>query len=223
MQIFQQNKKMKKASYVTFNFSLPAIDTCPMAGSCAGIKRDGSGFCFAYLEQLRYPSAKAYRERMFELSKSAQFEPIIQAELSRLQGKYGKIAIRIHASGDFYSAEYLNKWVELARNNSGIIFYAYTKSVAMVKHWGKLNGALPKNMAIIFSLGGKQDHLIDRERDRHSRIFATEQDALDAGYSLANEDDARAWSSANHRVGLVIFGARRKNFKEQGDEIRIAA
>ncbi|GIW89666.1 MAG: hypothetical protein KatS3mg109_0098 [Pirellulaceae bacterium] len=36
--------------------------------------------------------------------------------------------VRIHASGDFYSPEYVRKWVEIARECRQTEFYAYTRS-----------------------------------------------------------------------------------------------
>jgi hypothetical protein len=207
--VFQQNSKMKKAGVLTYNFSLPAISTCPGAGVCAD---KGKGFCFAYLEQLRYPSALAYRERMYNLTRSGTMVSVISAELDKLgkKAKDQKIAIRIHASGDFYSAGYLLQWATIAELYPNISFYAYTKSIAIVKHLQKQSWTTPKNLILIYSLGGKLDRLVDIEKDRHSRIFATEQDALAAGYVLASEDDSVAWSSSFTKIGLVMFGARAK-------------
>jgi hypothetical protein len=214
--VFQQNKKMKKSSVLTFNFSLPAVSTCPGAGKC-------KLFCFAYLEQIRYPSAKAYRERMYTLSLTPAFVQTVNQELAPLIKKAARaakhLAVRIHASGDFYSRAYFAKWVDVASANPEVTFYAYSKSVGMIKHFIKQTGALPSNLIIIYSLGGLQDRVIDVNTDRHSRIFTSEVDALDAGYSLASEDDAVAWSSSNNKVGLVMFGAR----KNKGNEALRAA
>lgn len=35
--------------------------------------------------------------------------------------------IRIHASGDFFSKEYVNAWLTIARDNPGVIFWTYAK------------------------------------------------------------------------------------------------
>lgn len=34
---------------------------------------------------------------------------------------------RVHESGDFYSAAYVDKWADIARRHPGLTFYAYTK------------------------------------------------------------------------------------------------
>lgn len=221
--MFQQNKKMKKASVVTYNFSLPAVKTCPGAGACAYGQADVSGlsaaerlavadreaFCFAYLEEKRYPSARAYRERMLALATGGRFVETVNAELAALLAKRSlrgkQIAIRVHASGDFFSPQYLLDWFNVAEQNPNVLFYAYTKSV-----WFKrLAHKKPANFVLIYSLGGSADHLIDTENDRHSRIFATVEEAIAAGYTPASEDDAQAWSAPSPKIGLVMFGARK--------------
>jgi hypothetical protein len=215
MKIFQQNKKMQKAGVLTYNFSLPAISTCPGAGKCAD---KGKGYCFAYLEQLRYPSAREYRERSLTIAKSGQMISILSDAIDYLQQKAGegvKLAIRIHASGDFYSAGYLLQWATIAQLHPDITFYAYTKSVAIVKQLQKQGWSSPANLILIYSLGGKHDRLVDVETDRHSRIFADADTALAAGYTLASEDDSQAWSSSSNKIGLVMFGAR----KNKGNQV----
>ena len=201
--LLQQNKKMAKASVVTYQFSLPSVSTCPGAGTC-------KQFCFAALEELRYPSARNYRARMLELTKDApSFIAAMAAEVTacirRAKGK--QVAIRIHASGDFYSPAYLQAWHCIATLCPSVQFYAYTKSVAIAQ---RLAHQRPANLTLIYSLGGTMDSRIDLATERHSRIFATEADALAAGYALANVDDSVAWASSNTRIGLVMFGARKR-------------
>jgi hypothetical protein len=58
------------------------------------------------------------------------------------------------------------------------------------------------------------DPLINPDRDRHSRIFASVEDALAAGYTPAHEDDAQAWGAPTTRIGLVMFGARKRRGNE---------
>lgn len=36
--------------------------------------------------------------------------------------------VRVHVSGDFYSEDYTRKWIQIARNTPGTLFYAYTRS-----------------------------------------------------------------------------------------------
>jgi hypothetical protein len=157
-----------------------------------------------------------YRQKSLLLSQSEEFVPTMLSELDKLRifhrDSGGQFAVRIHASGDFYSPQYINKWLTIIELRPGIQFYAYTKSIAMWERIQRLH-TLPDNFRLIYSLGSSQDGLIDLEHDRHARIFCTEQAATDAGYTLANEDDTVAWQSAMNKIGLVAFGATRK-FKE---------
>jgi hypothetical protein len=210
--LLKQNSKMKNASIVTYNFNIPAVETCPNAGQCKQVL-DGtkSSYCFAKNEEVRYPSVRKSRQLAYKATKSADFVQNMTAEITKLvvKNKGKQIAIRIHASGDFYSAEYLTRWIDIANSNTTVVFYAYTKSHALVL---RLAGKIPSNLIVIHSLGSNIDSLVHGNL-RHARIFNSEQDALDAGYVLANEDDSVAWSSSNHKIGLVIFGSLEKRFK----------
>jgi len=106
--------------------------------------------------------------------------------------------IRIHDSGDFYSPQYLNKWVDIATQNNDVIFYAYTKSIKFFIDGLKL----PKNMKVIFSEGSKTDNLINTAKDRHARIFKSKELLEAAGYVNASDNDLKAITS-NKKVGLV--------------------
>lgn len=193
------------------------MDTCPGAGIC-------KEYCFAISEQKQYTSARLFRQVNKALTESTSFITTISDELSaleRLHQKSGKsFAVRIHASGDFYSPRYIADWFRIMLLHPNVRFYAYTKSVAMFKRFE----IMPANFVAIYSLGSNQDALIDLTADRHARIFKTEADAKAAGYTLASEDDAVAWSSDNHKIGLVIFGATKKfanltkGFQERADK-----
>jgi hypothetical protein len=40
----------------------------------------------------------------------------------------GVLVLRIHCSGDFYSADYARKWLEIMRHCPNVRFYLYTRS-----------------------------------------------------------------------------------------------
>jgi hypothetical protein len=72
-----------------------------------------------------YPGVLPYRERQLEATKRPEWETEVVAELSRMRGLR---AVRIHEAGDFYSQDYLDKWVRVARALPELIFFAFTKS-----------------------------------------------------------------------------------------------
>jgi hypothetical protein len=109
-------------------------------------------------------------------------------------------AIRIHDSGDFYSREYLQKWITIANDNPNVNFYAYSKSLPYFK-----DITLPNNMDVIFSVGGYKDKTIDFSKDRHAQIFDNIEELHKAGYINASKIDyyATKFFSNNKKVGLI--------------------
>jgi hypothetical protein len=69
-----------------------------------------------------------------------------------------------------------------------------------------LKASLPDNYDIIFSDSGKQKHLINERKHRHTKIFSTNSDLVRNGYVDASSIDLMAtrWFSNNHKVGLVF-------------------
>ena len=198
MNLLTQNAKMKKTSKENkakiFNFSIPAYKTksgritCPFAKDCVK-------YCYAQKgNYTRFPVVQELMEQKYKISKTAEFIPLMNEEIRKKKATH----IRIHDSGDFYSPQYLNKWVDIAKQNTNVIFYAYTKSIKFF-----VNGLLlPKNMKVIFSEGSKTDNLINVNKHRHARIFKSKELLKAAGYIDASNNDLQAITS-NKRVGLV--------------------
>jgi hypothetical protein len=110
----------------------------------------------------------------------------------------GGRAVRIHDAGDFFDATYLARWARIAAANPDVLLYAYTKEVAMLKAT-----PLPDNMRVVYSYGGRQDHLIDPGADRHADVFPTRA-ALDAaGYYDQEDNDLLAVTAPTTRIGIV--------------------
>lgn len=198
MNLLTQNAKMRKTSKENntkiFNFSIPAYKTkagkitCPFAKDC--IK-----YCYAQKgNYTRFPIIQELMEKKYEITKQDNFILLMNEEIQKKKAKY----IRIHDSGDFYSVKYLNKWIQIAKDNKEVIFYAYTKSIKFF-----INGLqLPKNFKVIFSEGSKTDNLINTSRHRHARIFKDITTLLSAGYIDASNNDLKAITE-NKKVGLV--------------------
>jgi len=197
MKLLTQNAKLKKTSIENkmrvLNFSLPAYKTikgqtvCPFAKDC--IK-----YCYAQKGNYKYPNVIKGLNNRYELSKTDEFVPKMNATIILERPTH----IRIHDSGDFYSPQYLNKWVQIAKDNTSIIFYAYTKSIKFFIDGLKL----PKNLKIIFSEGSKTDNLINVNKHRHARIFKSKELLQAAGYINASTNDLKAITD-NKKVGLV--------------------
>lgn len=201
MNLLTQNTKLKETSkklgIKILNFSIPAYKTkggkitCPFADACVK-------YCYAQKgNYTRFPSVSIGAEKRYLLTKSINFVALMSIEIKKKRPD----AIRIHDSGDFYSKEYLNKWIEIAKLNPSVNFYAYSKSIPLIK-----NVQLPENMDIIFSFGSKKDELINPQKDRHSKIFHNKEDLQKAGYIDASKIDyfATKFYSNNKNVGLIF-------------------
>lgn len=193
-------KTAKEFGVKIFNFSIPAGNdkasgkiTCPFAGSCLKL-------CYAKKGAYRWGNVERALSRRYEASKEADFVERITDELNKVK-KDKQVYIRIHDSGDFYSPAYFVKWLEIARLNPSVRFYAYTKSHSFIR-----SIELPENVDLIFSLGSKNDELIEVENERHSKIFYSVDEMQSSGYSDASYLDLNAtkWYTTNKKIGLLI-------------------
>lgn len=200
MNLLTQNAKIKETSEKVglniFNFSIPAYKsktgklTCPFADSCVK-------YCYAQKGNYkRFPKIGELMEQRYQLTKQTIFIASMNIEIKKKKAD----AIRIHDSGDFYSKEYLQKWISIANDNPKVKFYAYTKSIPLF-----IGKELPNNMDIIFSTGSKKDELINFDNDRHAKIFDNLEELQEAGYINASKIDffATKFHSTNKKVGLI--------------------
>jgi len=200
MNLLTQNSKLKKTSKSlglrVFNFGIPAYKsasgklTCPFADACVK-------FCYAKKGAYIWSNVQPAFEKRYQLSKTDDFVNKMNQEIAKKRPDY----VRVHDSGDYYSRAYLDKWIAIAIHNPHVRFYSYTNCVEMLK-----NANLPDNYDIIFSDSGKQKHLIDETKDRHTRIFHSHSKLISTGYVDASSIDLMAtkWFSNTHKVGLIF-------------------
>lgn len=197
--LLTRNSKIRKSKKRTFNFGIPAflsnsgLKTCPNAGACA------KG-CYALAGAYRFSIVAQAFEWRLAVTQSTDFVPIMLREIDFTRAE----RIRIHDSGDFYSEEYLNKWLCIINSRPQVEFYAYTKMVSL---FNRRKRDIPKNFVLVYSFGGTEDKLIDVTKDRHSLVFTSLQSLKRAGYANASEQDDVALGS-NPRIGLIYHGIK---------------
>jgi hypothetical protein len=199
------NAKLVKTSgevYRVIGFGIPAdhnftdssgesVNTCPGATACRSV-------CYAKQGRYLMPNVMQARQDNLAASLEDSFVPNMIQALTKARS-YN--VVRIHDSGDFYSQSYFNKWVAIAAALPDRIFYAYTKNHT-------LNMAnKPDNLRIIRSLGGRWDKMVDLSQS-HSRIFASEEARIAAGYVDGNINDIPAIEGVN-KIGLVYHGVKK--------------
>jgi len=162
------NSKLGKSIYV---FNLPAGDTCPgKTAFCASI-------CYAAKVERIYKNTRVAYQRNLDAFEN---DPINTAQsiVDQIRKKSIK-TVRIHANGDFYSAEYILLWRDIAAACPATRFFAYTRS------W-RAKGLLPAldalralpNMRLLASLdpttgpgpeGWRHASILDRETSRAAK------------------------------------------------------
>jgi hypothetical protein len=199
MELITQNSKIKKTSKVTgwkvFNWGIPAyqsktgLKTCPNAGAC-------KNFCFGCKGAYKWSNVSPAFEKRLQISQQPNFVDLMQKEIERKKVDI----LRVHDIGDYYSTEYFNIWLEIARRNPLKGFYSYTNEVKLIK-----GAEIPDNYCFIFSTQGRQSHLINKETDRHATIFKTLAELTRAGYTSAMDNDLKAtkWFTNSNRIGLI--------------------
>ena len=193
-------------------FSMPAWKTDTGKILCIGAKNCIED-CFARRNNYTYPAVKQSHHTMYALSKSPMFPDLVTAELKLKKPGKRPTHVRVHASSDFYSLPYLNKWIEIARRNPDIIFYGYTKSVTLFKKDKNTNRDLnlPENFRFVFSYGGKWDHLINPEKDAHAKVYS-DRKYFPPGTVDASDDDLKMLD------GRCIVLEERPNWKAKNSK-----
>lgn len=227
--LLTQNSELRKDKI--WNWSLPAhvitltsgkrFNVCPNAGACGLV-------CYAkfgtynfknvrarHLLNLEYTLQEpdAWQEQMNTELNHKRFHPT--GEPRHIKGlpiwgteddwlnfwiHSGGAAVRIHDGGDFYHVDYLRRWLQIAQQHPRILFYTYTKEVLLMQ---SSQPRIPANFRYVFSIGGKQDHLIDRDKERHADIFPTAQHLEEAGYFNQGDNDLLAVCAPSNKIGIV--------------------
>lgn len=131
--VIQGNTKMGRKVGV---FNLPPRRTCCPSEWCL-TGRGGNPACYALRNNFLLPSVANAALARLEASKQPDFVGRMVAEI---QGNYHYF--RVHASGDFYSAKYVRKWIEIAKAVPKTIFRTTTRRRDLTEVLQELN-ALP--------------------------------------------------------------------------------
>jgi hypothetical protein len=171
---------------VVYEWNLPTGSTCPFAMECkVTVDRITGKFdihrgqykCYAAGPE-RFPGVREHRWKNFEYTKNGGIPQIPK----------GCKAIRIHAAGDFYNQDYFDMWLEVARENPQVEFWAYTKSL---NYWIKRLGEIPNNLTLTASRGGRLDSLIDQHQLKNVTIFKSKYEVPEQMPIDTNDDWAR--------------------------------
>ena len=214
-------KMIKKVGLVLKTFTLPAGHTCPAAKDCfsradreTGKVTDGPDTvfrCFMASAEARSPSLRKLVWHNLELIKEALkrdaqagFENMPHTSQLIHKSLPKKFDImRVHVGGDYFSREYLMAWIEVAKRNPDKVFYSYSKSLHLFKQF-----ALPENLVLTASRGGKYDELIDLHAWKEAVVVYSEKEAADKGLEIDHDDEHAAFGEDD--FALLIHGTQPK-------------
>lgn len=187
--------------------------SCPFAKECMskvvdkGGKRtikDGKDTefrCFSASQEAIFPTVYNARKHNYDLLKSCKSsEAMAQLLQDSMPANAG--IVRIHVAGDFFNEAYFLAWVQLAKTNPLVLFYAYTKSL---KFWVDNSADIPCNLILTASYGGRDDDMIRLHKLRYVRVVNSESEAKKLPI---DHDDSRAVdpSLRGESFALLIHG-----------------
>jgi len=198
----------KKLGKKLKTFSLPSGWTCPGAKDClsrankaTGQIEDGKDTefrCFQASAEAVYPSLRAMVWHNFDLIRATK--DVADLICKSLPDKFD--ILRVHVGGDYFSKKYLEAWIEVAKRNPDKIFYSYSKSLHFFKQY-----ALPENLILTASRGGKFDNLIEEHAFKEAVVVFSEQEAKDKGLEI-DHDDSHALGAES--FALLLHGTQPK-------------
>jgi hypothetical protein len=100
------------------SFSLPVLTTCP------GKTRFCTRYCYGLKGMFTQEKLKEMNDKRLDASLKPDFVPLIIKEIKKTKA----LAFRLHVVGDFYSTEYIEKWIDIANSLLGVIFFGSTRS-----------------------------------------------------------------------------------------------
>ncbi len=211
------NRKRK-----VYSFDLLSGHSCPFAKNClskavqldTGKRKIKDGIdtefrCFSASQEVQYTNVYNLRKGNFdELRTMKTSDDMAYAIAHSMPDNAG--IIRIHVGGDFFNFKYFLAWCKVATDNPDVLFYAYTKSLQFWLRAANVD-AIPKNLVLTASRGGRLDHLIDEHNLRESVVVKSVKEATDQGLEIDHTDELAAIPSLRYKsFALLIHGTQPK-------------
>lgn len=208
------NAKLSKEIHT---FSLPAGHSCPFAHSCeakadrkTGKITDGKHQtfrCFAASQEALYPTVRNSRWHNFDILRKLKTKEAMRDVINSSLPSKAK-TIRVHVSGDFFSQNYFDAWMDVASLNPDKKFYAYTKSLP---YWVGRQNVIPNNFRLTGSKGGSRDEVIVLNNLKYAEVLFSEEDAIEKKLEI-DHDDSHAYNGKKS-FGLLVHGTQKKGTK----------
>lgn len=213
-----------------YTFSLPSGHTCPFALDClskadrmTGKITDGPHTrfrCFSATTEAYSATTRAQRWHNFDILRHLDYDDMVGVISESLPRDCD--ICRVHVGGEFFNQRYFDAWLEVARRNQSVTFYAYTKSLP---YWTARVGDIPENFTLTASRGGRMDSLIDAANLKVAEVVFSLEEAEEKGLPI-DHDEYHAINNVGN-FALLIHGTQpkgseageaKRNLKAQGVE-----
>lgn len=204
-----------------YSFDLLSGHSCPFAEKClskAVVQPDGrrkiqdgekTEFrCFSASQEVQYNNVYNLRKHNFDAMRGLHINDMIHHLHTDLPKNAG--IVRIHVAGDFFNADYMQAWYNIAVFNPDVLFYGYTKSI---RYWQFHINEYPilNNFVLTASYGGRDDHMIDEYGLRSAKVVFSEAEAESLGLEIDHDDSHAARPSLRDKdFALLIHGTQPK-------------
>ena len=165
-----------------YELNLPSGHSCPFALECLSKVSEDTGKqllpkarfrCYASVVE-RYPAVRKQRWSNFRLLNTMGKGEMASTLIDSIPEKAQRI--RIHGGGDFFSQDYFDAWLDVARARPEILMWAFTKSVV---YWVNRLENIPQNLTLQASYGGRCDDLIEKHNLKFAKVFKSRDEVGD--------------------------------------------
>ena len=202
-------------------FSLLSGFSCPYAKECLSQAVENSEGrrhiedgkhtefrCFSASQEVQYTGVYNSRKNNMDILEIAAQSHLDAADIIESSLPPKATCVRIHVGGDFKTQAYFDTWLEVAKRNPNILFYAYTKSLPF---WVARLGALEfiTNFVLTASRGGWRDDLIEKHGLREAIVVFSEEEADRLNLEIDHDDSHAAdpnWRNLD--FALLIHGSQ---------------
>ena len=143
--------------------------------------------CYAAANE-RYPSVRKRYWCNFDAVRGLKSSEVA-AVLDEHFPKNAK-RVRVHTAGDFFSEEYFLGWMMFAASKPQVQFWAFTKSLPF---WIRNKHAVPSNMELQASYGGKWDSIIEEHGLKYAKVVWSLEEADKLGLKIDTDDKLAAF------------------------------
>lgn len=211
LQPFLRNKRK------IYSFDLLSGHSCPFADKClskaiatpAGRRiQDGPHTefrCYSASQEVLFKNVYNLRKGNFDALRGKSRTEMFNLIDSALPKNVG--IVRIHSAGDYFSQDYFDAWLSVAKLNPDILFYSYTKALP---YWVNRISMIPDNFILTASYGGRKDDMIQTYGLRSVRVINHPDEAN--GLEIDHTDEHAAIPSKKDiPFALLLHGVQKKN------------